>query len=202
MVYELSHQMMKESFETLGEVMLRVKRETLLRNDAFKDRVDEVASTIFTPEEKRDHLIFHNQLYHLIGDPGLRVRMPDRDMAIDLGDTATFPAGGSVPVQATVPSIGSGDALVTLETVRSEIHWTLEPVAADDPDRLAHLLTNYVLANDKVVLTAEAAIVGGTLETTLALPADLPDGTYYVKVLATDAERDAVGSVVLQVLTN
>ena len=200
MVYEMGFQMLDRSFGTLGEAVLAVKREMLSRGDDFKDLVGQMVSAMLTEEEYADHLHYHNELYHLHGDPGLIMRMPDRDVSLSLSSDSCLP-GETLVVDGTVASIDQGGAYVTLETRRSVIYWDLEPVPEEeDPDREDVIHANYEKANNKVVMSMGVDVQDGAFETSFELPYDFHPGHYYVKVLASNSERDAVGSAFVAVV--
>jgi hypothetical protein len=90
--------------------------------------------------------------------------------------------------------------LFTLETSRTAIRGTIQPVPMDgDPQRDAIIEANYMVANQKVVASALVPVTGGAATAKLAVPADLATGDYHLRAYAYDGQHDAVGSAVVHV---
>ncbi len=84
--------------------------------------------------------------------------------------------------------------------LRSNIPGELQPVPPDgDPNRDAVLISNYEIANDRVV-ARKTAPHDGSLTMSLDIPSDLATGSYVIKVYAEDGARDAIGSERLSVV--
>jgi len=138
-------------------------------------------------------------MYELFGDPALPIGYPKQRADVTLAATTAKP-GTDVTITATLPTLGKGQAFVTLEGKRSTITSTIKPVPADgDATRDAVIAENYLAANDHAVAKKTVAHEGGTLKTTITVPANLAAGDYFLRIHADDGKTDAVGSAKLTV---
>jgi hypothetical protein len=198
-IYEFSQTIARLPVATVGEAFLVAKDRLITNNDAMREQIDSITEWIMSPSEyqalKRSHL----HMYSLLGDPAMRIAFPAHQSSVVL-TPAEVAAGGSVAVAADLGDLGAGDALVTLESTRSVILGTIEPVPADgDPGRDAVIEANYATANSKVISSQTVPHADGSLSLSIEVPADLDAGDYYVKVYADDGTSDSVGSAQLTV---
>ncbi|MBM4395158.1 MAG: hypothetical protein FJ087_05665 [Deltaproteobacteria bacterium] len=190
---ELEVALFAERPETFGEAFRRMKWRAMYNDDGFRQLLDSFA-VLFMPEwEMADVRRSHVYSYNLLGDPALRVRASPAAVRVEV---APDPAarGGALEVSGTVAGIDGGVAHVTLEVDRLTVPWDLTPV--DDPHAPAwqgKVQENWAKAMNKVVAEADLPIAGGAFSGEVAVPANVPPGLCYVKVLAADATRDAIG---------
>lgn len=195
-IRELGLVMTAERPATVGEAFVRAKQRVMTQVDGFRAQIDNAFGLSLSDADMDALRRSHLHLYTLFGDPALRIGYPEP--ATVAVAPATVAPGGSVDVDITAAGLGDGLAHITLETVRSKIPGELVPVPPDgDPQRDAVLVANYEAANDKVVLATEAALVAGAAQASLAVPADLPPGRYYVRVRADDGSAEAIGAIEL-----
>ncbi|PCC69622.1 Peptidase family C25 [Nannocystis exedens] len=197
-IRELGLVMTAERPATVGEAFMRAKQRVMTQVDGFRAQIDNAFGLSLSDADMDALRRSHLHLYTLFGDPALIIGYP-APATVSVAPATAAP-GGSVEVDILASGLADGQAHVTLETVRSKILGELVPVPPDDdPQRDAVIAANYEVANDKVVLGAEASLVDGAAQATLTLPADLPPGRYYVKVRADDGSAEAIGSVELGV---
>ncbi|WP_434418203.1 C25 family cysteine peptidase [Nannocystis pusilla] len=195
-IRELGLVMTAERPATVGEAFLRAKQRVMTQVDGFRAQIDNAFGLSLSDADMDALRRSHLHLYTLFGDPALAIGYP-APATVSVAP-ATVAPGGSVAVDILATSLGDGAAHVTLETARSKILGELVPVPPDDdPQRDAVIAANYEVANDKVVVGTEAALVGGAAQADLAVPAELPLGRYHIKVRADDGNAEAIGAVEL-----
>jgi hypothetical protein len=191
--YELSQTLTVERPTTIGELVVRAKARLFNNNDDVRQQVASLARFILAPGELEGRNHSHAHMYTLFGDPSATIPYPRNEAALDVARD-----GDDVVVTGTLGDLGSGEALVTVETARDVILGDiLEVPPDDDPTRNDVIEANYDTANDKVVASATVTHAGGALSARLPLPAGLPAGRYLVKVYADDGIDDAVGGTTL-----
>lgn len=201
LVRELGLLATHERVATTGLLLQRAKSRMMRQRDPGRDVLEGLAALVST-DKFREHLRqTHLRMYVLLGDPALRIRyVPHRAQL--LVETPTPRPGGQLTVTAHIPTPSAGLARFTLETRRSVILGTLQPLPPDgDPRRDRVLLDNHRKANDKVVATHLVRYRTGRSRVTLRLPSSLPPGKYLVKVYAQDGRADALGNTPVQLAT-
>jgi hypothetical protein len=191
--YEMQRAAMNLKPDTIGEVILRMKRQSMEHTDEFREMVDEFAVTSGVPKEeqevtRRQHL----NLYNLFGDPAAAMSYPRRNCDLSPGAGGSM-ASGRVTVGGKATGFSSGKAYVTLEANRDLIVHELAPVDPDNPDEKT-VQENWKKAVDKVVVGKEVAVSGGVFEADLDVPPGLPEGSYFIKVYADDGTTDCFAS--------
>jgi hypothetical protein len=194
-IRELAQSMTITKTPTVGEAFVDAKRRTIANlNDPLRKKIEGLIGFLLPLKEREALRRTHLYMYELFGDPALTIAYPRQHSTVTLG-AATAAPGSEVTITATLPSVGAGKALVTLEGRRSSITGTIKPVPADgDATRDAIIAENYATANDHAVAKKTALHEGGTLKTTITVPAGLAAGDYFVRVHADDGKTDAVGS--------
>jgi hypothetical protein len=156
---------------TLGEAMIRAKRELVEAKDPDRKELDRMAMMI-VPKAERDELNrSHISMYNLCGDPGLRLRHPSLRAEPELADKSVA-AGREFTVTVRVPASALADSedgrppslkwklSVELQTRRTTIAGQLKPVTAADlasPDAAKRkaaedaLAANHAVSNNKRV---------------------------------------------------
>jgi hypothetical protein len=197
-IYETGQVMLAERTPTLGEAFVAAKRRMFTGDDEMHQQIGELAEAIMEPDELDAVDRTHQHMYTLFGDPAARIPYPPAVAAV----SASSPVAPGDDVQVTVElsGLGAGDARATLESERSTILGELETVPElDDPGFEDVVDANYETANDKVVSSADVSHDGSGFGVDLSVPADLPAGTYHVKVYAHDGVDDAIGSAAIEV---
>lgn len=147
----------------------------------------------------------HEELYNLLGDPGVRLRYPAH--ATVTLSAARPRAGGllvpgeevGVEVRSELPS---GAVTITVETPRSVLAG--EPVgpaalaAMPRDEALRTMEANRALAERKVVWSGSSQLTAGVARLSLALP-DKP-GRYLIKALVAGARDVATGHAAIEVV--
>ncbi len=165
---------------TLGEAVFGAKRAMLEASLPF--------ASLLVPGDhdsiKRSHL----ELYNLLGDPALKLRLP-LTASVELG-APVVARGAPIPVKL-VAALPAGDVLLTLETERVELKagivTDLDPLPLDQA--FEAMQKNHALANDKVISAARADLVDGKASATLTAPDRA--GRYVVKALVKGKETAA-----------
>jgi hypothetical protein len=131
----------------------------------------------------------HVALYNLFGDPATVLRYAD-PLTVTVSGPAT--RGAALAVDVAAPTVGDGKVHVTLETRRSTIKTPIvspSRLAQMTPsDAFAAMARNNAVANDKVVLAADADVHAGRAHVTVRAP---DPGDYVVKAFAAGAEAAA-----------
>ena len=174
----------------LGEA-LRAAADAVLAPDTstFRKQSDAMATMVQGPkslEPMRRDVVRH---YNLLGDPALRVHLPEESITLSLeGDAGP---GARLKVRGTG---ASGQVEVTFECARDIFYHPTYKASGTLEERMAYRYTN---ANNKVIVRQEAAATKeGTFEVTLELPEKLRPGTYTVKAWSKGAMGSA--AVVIQ----
>ena len=198
-VYESAQAFTALRAPTVGEAFVLAKQRMLGNDDSVRQQIDAVAAYISTPTQEDALKHSHEHMYTLFGDPAMAVVYAG--VSTDVTVTGAATPGTDLAVTASLPGIGAGgQAVVTLESPRQTILGALAAVPADgDPLRDGVIRQNYATANDKVAASVTVPLTGPTLATSITVPADLPAGTYHVKVLASDASGDVIGSTTITV---
>jgi hypothetical protein len=197
--YEVSQALTAGRAPTIGDAFLQAKRRMLTNTDSIRQKIELLAALLVTGSAKDALKHSHLHMYTLFGDPGMAVSYPG-SVAVAVGPTPAG-AGTNLTVTATLPAlVAAGEATVTLESARRTI---VSPIATVPPDgdatRDSVIMKNYENANNKVVAGAALQVAGSSLSATLTVPANLPVGQYYVKVLVRAGSSDYAGSTVLTV---
>lgn len=198
-IHEVSQVFTVDRAATVGDAFLLAKQRLPQGADATRLRIEAVAALLVNASAKEALKRSHLHMYTLFGDPAMAVST--MGIAAVAVTPAAAIAGASVNVTATFPALaGAGHATVTLESTRRTV---LAPVAAVPPDgdvqRDAVIIDNYQTANDKVAAQVTLPATGSSLSATLAVPTDLPTGTYVVKVFVVAGQGDYGGSTSLTV---
>ncbi|MBX3192908.1 MAG: hypothetical protein KF819_38340 [Labilithrix sp.] len=192
-IRELAQSLTITKLETVGEVFLDAKRRSITNDDALRNKIELLASFLLSTEEREELRRSHLYMYELFGDPALPIAYP-RERA-EVTAPAVAARGAEIAITVKLPNVGKGQALVTLEGRRSTITATIKPVPPDDdPTRDTIIAENYAAANDHAVVKKTISHEGASFSTTLAIPAALTAGDYFVRVHADDGKIDAVGS--------
>lgn len=197
------HELLQECFqkhrETLGELLLHAKRNTILqpRDDDFSRGLDAAAAAMNPQagdlaEERAEHLA----LFNLLGDPLLRIAHP-REVTVNALTQVT--AGDRLDVTGRCDV--DGRCMVELVVRRDRL--TFKPPAREQyreqPGDAAAYDEVYRRANDQCLASKRTTVVAGAWSETLEVPADA-HGPCHVRVYVEGADDFALGHADVKVL--
>ncbi len=189
-----------ERRETLGELVLHAKRSSLhddLPSDdpraAMRGVLDSMASLLMPgakPEVLRAERLEHAALFHILGDPLLTLRYPQR-IEVEAETTAT--AGTTFPLKIRAPFAGTlqVELLCRRDACKTPFAGRRGFEASDAS--LAAYHADYLQANDACWHRALHMTDMGELSTTLDIPRDAW-GPCVVRVHATSPAGEALGA--------
>ena len=164
---------------------------------AIRNMIDTMA-WLSDPTSNRlnEQLIDHLHLFHLFGDPLLRLPLPKR---LHFDSPQSIEAGGTLTVKG---NIGQGGVIIAeLASPRTR------PVAVpkertpfkSTEEANAEFLKTYLAANNRSIIYVTHKPKEGTFELELPVPDDL-DGEYVVRVFGANVEGVSVGSTKVTVI--
>lgn len=186
---EMKEHLLKARPATIGEALREMKDSLVSRTgDPLREDIEDLLSAV-TGEELSGHILDHNYMYNLLGDPMLELRFPGSMLDVSAGGGYT--TADVVSVTGSSSLVGEGTAIVTLETSRDTIYPALEDVPApSDPGYEEIVRGNYETANGMVIERTSVPVTGGSFEAQFEIPDDVPAGTFYVKAYAHDDGAD------------
>lgn len=196
----LGMELVAETFErgcdTLGDLVMRAKRNTILaeRSDPQSQAIDAVARALAPSghdllAERREHLL----LFNLLGDPLLRLRLP---AAAQVSADARAVAGSRIRVSGRSP-VG-GRALVELVVRRGRLHFK-PPIRREydeSPASRAEYDRIYSLANAGCLCSREVQVDHGEFELELQVP-ETARGACHVRVYIEGRAADGTAGCAL-----
>jgi hypothetical protein len=113
-------------------------------------------------------------MYVLLGDPALKVALPDEDLAV-----AAKASGTTVAVTASGPDLPDGAGVHLSLEVPRDVMLDLPPLPekGTDAERFAAIRARHDRANDKALSRGAASAKAGRASATLAVPAGWEDKT-------------------------
>jgi len=186
----LIESLLKDRAATVGDAVVQAKREMPEASIPF--------ASLLVPGDHVAIKASHLQLYNLLGDPALRLRLP-AELVVSLSEKTVL-AGGvfEVNVQGAVPDAAFE---ATLETERVSLKPGITPPATLDEMQLEEafvaMSNNHRIANDKVLARQSGHFVDGRGK--LSLTAPKAAGRYVVKVFSVADRGAAAGHVRLEV---
>lgn len=183
---------------TLGEVVLRAKRRLGADSHASGNRalLDGIAK-VLSPEperladERREHVL----LFNLLGDPLLRLPLPDR---LPVSGPETAVAGETIALRTVLPTAGK----LTAELVARRDRHRHDPprrwVYRGDADSLDQYAAAYRRANDRRWVRLETLALDGKQSVRLEIPAACR-GTVVARLFLESDQRAAIGSTEIYV---
>lgn len=181
-----------EGISTVGEVLTEARKRTVGDDDdPLRKTADMLAATVQGKDNlapMREDVVRH---YNLLGDPALVLRRPLDGLTVEtLGIEAP---GQTLTVSAKVP-FQEGRVSVALDCARDKFAGALPKLPWKDGDEYARKMAErYAKANDKAWVRKEADCAGGAFSVELALPADLPEGTYFLRAFAWNGTEAILG---------
>jgi hypothetical protein len=181
---------------TLGELIVAAKRNTMQTkaNSRHRAALDAVANTFAwaTGSDAQAERLEHLDLFHLLGDPLLRLPHP-QPVELDVCPTAL--AGESIDILGTSPIAGA----CTIELVVRRDRLAFEPPARGqfDPRQMADYAAVYARANEPRLAAARLDRVDGPFSARLNVPAEAR-GACHVRVFVEGQRGCAVGAADVQ----
>lgn len=178
---------------TVGEGVVEMKRR-------MREGTIPLAPLLFAsdPEELAAE---HEGLYNLFGDPATELRYPAKATLSIAGSPAEVAPGAELVVTLASKEIGTGKAVLTVETRRSVIRGELvspsELEGLRESEAWEAMRKNYQAAMNKVVTRAEEAISGGRAVFKVKAPA--APGDYALKGFAAGGGEAATSVVEVRV---
>lgn len=131
---------------TLGEAMMKAKRELVEAKDPDRKDLDRMAMMIVPKAEREELNRSHISMYNLCGDPGLRLRHPTLEADCELVNkegmfvtagqdftvTVRVPASAVEDSKEGLPPTSKWKVSLELQTRRTTIAGQLKPVVAAD----------------------------------------------------------------------
>jgi hypothetical protein len=183
----------RERLQTLGEVMLSAKRQSMdEKADGFSRRLLDAMAASISPNpddlegERREHL----QLFNLLGDPLLRIHHP---RTLDVKVARSIEPGGHLRVECQ--SDVTGDCLVELVCRRGQFTYRPDRRTEFDgsSEGMRALSREYHRANDDRYVSRQFPTLNRSFHTTLPVP-EHAMGACRVRVFVQDDEDFAMGS--------
>ncbi|MCI0676993.1 MAG: C25 family cysteine peptidase [Phycisphaerales bacterium] len=184
---------------TVGLLDLRAAH-ALVRIDPVDRELDSIAAPIaFAGKWKtslKDLRQMHVKLYNLLGDPAMRIALPQNtitDLTID-----NNPSGGRIT--GRIQNMRQGRIHLTFESPRTADPNTdkLQPLLGpNDPDLEDKAAINYPLANDRVLSRYEAQVIDGRFQIPIeSIPASAATlRAYATGMSAANQPLDAIGAL-------
>jgi hypothetical protein len=177
---------------TIGEVLLYAKRELAQpAPDKPQGIVDQLAKVISPdPELLDEERLEHVRLFHLFGDPLLRIRHP-KQISVTVPAEATV--GSKIEIRGT--SEIAGQAVIELVCRRDRT--TFRPPVRRQFERtdawLRQLQDTYLRANNTIWASSRRELAVGEFSTTLHVPQDA-QGLSHVRVFVQGENDFALGA--------
>lgn len=177
---------------TLGELIVAAKRHTVrpVADSRHRAALDAVAKTFAwaTGGDAAAERLEHLDLFHLLGDPLLRLPHP---RTIELAVRPTALAGESIDVTGTSPIAGT----CTIELVVRRDRLAFEPPARGqfDPLQMAGYAAVYERANEPRLASVQLGRVEGQFSARLSVPPDAR-GACHVRVFVEGQRACALGA--------
>lgn len=140
-------------------------------------------ASLFVPGDHDKIKAEHLTMFNLFGDPATRVRLPS-EVKVQAREASVAP-GAKVHVTIQSSEVAEAPVELTIETERSALKPGLVPSAEIEAMPLdkafSTMASNWDLASDKVLASAQGRLVANSSE--LEIQAPLAPGRYYVKAL-------------------
>ncbi len=195
---ELMHEWFGQQPETLGELLLHAKRNTVLRerSDDFSVSLDTAAKALNPKSddlaaERAEHLL----LFNLLGDPLLQIAHPQ---PIELQVASAATAGGELEVSGTTTVNGHCTCELVVRRDRLTFKAPVRDAFVESPESTAAYNATYRAANNPCLATARCDVVDGRFRVSLAVPPEA-HGSCHVRVFVEGTDSFALGHTDLKV---
>ena len=199
MSLELLNEYFHGDVETLGEVLLNAKRATVKENvdsESFRQMLDSLAQ-VLSPTKKmlQQERLENLTLFHLIGDPLLRLKRPQ---TIELDSEPRKKPGEFVTVSGNVHSAGRltvelawpRDRLSFRPERRERVEWSEQ--------FLGKLQASYLMANERTMRKQSFDVPKGPFTLSIPIP-DTARGTCHINAYLQSPDRSAMGNTSVMV---
>ena len=189
-----------EKLPTIGELVLHAKRQMVLadRSSGTAKSLDTLALTLnkLSPDLKAERLE-HVQMYHLFGDPLLRLSHPG-EIVVD--PITSVKAGDKLVIKGTSPL--DGKCVVELVPPRDKLSFT-PPLRRDftpGDDIFAEIQDTYEKANKPVLVSESLDVEKGAFSTELIVP-DSMKGKGHVRIYVKGKKGYALGNADCEIIS-
>ena len=196
---EMVHEFFNGDALTLGELTMLAKQRMVLgstNNREYREMIEGMGQT-FSPLPKLLKLerLEHVHLIHLMGDPLLRLKRPEK---IEIEVPATSVAGKTVKIRGGVPA--DGDLKIELSYQRDRLRQRFPRRREFDSsdDSLNNYQKTYEQAQNLICATIVIPVTRGAFETELTIPADAK-GRCVVRAMLNGGAVFALGSQPIEV---
>jgi hypothetical protein len=197
----LALELMRECFvsrrETIGEILLHAKRNTLLRprDDEESKGLDWLARTLSVNSDLAAERAEHAQLFNLLGDPLLRVPHPEQ-LKLDVAGTARV--GEELVISGETKLAGRCSLELVVRRDRLKFSPPLRLNFDADAAKLEEYQQTYSQANDPRLTSTSLDVSVGQFSAKLRVPATSP-GACHVRVFVQGARNIALGAADVEV---
>lgn len=216
---ELLEELFQNQPETLGMLVLNAKRNMLSEmtkgehNSLKIDRIDfsnakipqrrlremlESIAKLLDPTAGRlgDQRLDHLHLFHLLGDPLLRIPSPE-PLALECPDRVK--AGEMLEIRGRT-SIRNAEVLFELAVprIRATVPNPKRPECVLDETQRAEFASTYKKANDRVLALAKGACRNGEFTLRIKVPEKI-DGEHTVRVFVQGSDTHAIGAKTVEI---
>lgn len=195
---ELLEALYVQRVTTVGEAHVATLRGLLthygseqLPEDATRAQIERFARTYHEKDagRRKREREEHARLYHLFGDPLLRVRVPAE---LSWSAPASHRLGTPLTLSGSSPVAG----VVTLELVRRR-----DQIPRKAPDKTTEqFAADYAASNERTVHSESHEIASGDFAFDVEIPPEIEPGHYYVRAFVDDGARGAMGGSKLRLL--
>lgn len=187
---ELAQKMLRDMTPRIGDVITAAKRGMVENRDDDRKFIDKFSTLFMSKAEMPAAIREHLYLYNYLGDPATVIQFPVG--RVEITAPAEVAPGEEIEISGVAGEIASGDAFVTFECEAVKNVHPIAPIDGLTGDKLKLTVrSNYANANNKVAVHARVAVENGQFAARLKIPAELPEGVYYVKVYVQGDRRDA-----------
>lgn len=194
---QLARQVLVLKRQTLGEAYTRALTGMMKADDEVHHNIQALARVFLPQNERRELMESHQRMYVLMGDPALRLPLSHDSVTLKPKSKRVRP-GDTIGLCGQIHGPTQGGLLLTMETQRSALAHPLRPVGSS-PDRDSIIESNWIRANDRVLLQRTGRYKRGGFGFRFTIPRWIKPGTYVLRVVASDGLRDATGTTSIRV---
>ena len=189
---ELGYLVTEQKSPTVGLLLQQAKYRLVHQKDDLRKLITGLGQVMLNDQAMNALNRTHLHMYALVGDPAMKFRYVAGKATLAVSSDKVK-RGASLEVTASFGNLSAGKALFSLEARRKVLLSNLKEVPKDgSPDRDAVIKSNFKAANDRVAASKSVSFSGSQAKATLAVPADVPAGEFFVKVYAEDGEADSM----------
>lgn len=192
MANAMLHELFIERRETIGDVLLHAKRELAKPTpDQPEGMIDQLAKVISPhPELLDEERLEHVRLFHLFGDPLLRIQHPKQ---VSLQIAAEAIAGSTIQILGHSELAGPATLELVCRRDRLTFRADARPRFEKTDKWLRQLQDTYIKANDTRWTSVQIEVPAGDFSTTLTVP-EHAHGVGHVRLFVEGEQEFALGS--------